>query len=42
MGSAIGAEVELDRDALDELGASFRGELVRSGDPTGVADGSRR
>ena len=32
--SAIGADTELDRDALDELGASFRGELVRPGDRT--------
>jgi len=32
--NAIGAEIELDRDALDELGASFRGELVRPADPT--------
>jgi hypothetical protein len=31
---AIGAEIELDRDALNELGASFRGELVRPADPT--------
>jgi hypothetical protein len=30
----IAAEVEFDRDALDELGASFRGELVRPTDPT--------
>ena len=30
---ATGAEVELDGDALDELRASFRGELVRSADP---------
>ena len=28
------AEIELDRDALDELGASFRGELVEPADPT--------
>jgi FAD/FMN-containing dehydrogenase len=32
--SAIGADTELDRDALEELGASFRGELVRPGDRT--------
>ena len=32
--NAIGAEIELDRDAVDELGASFRGELVRPADPT--------
>jgi hypothetical protein len=32
--NAIGAEIELDRDALDELGASFRGELVRPADPS--------
>jgi FAD binding domain/Berberine and berberine like len=30
----IAAELELDRAALDELGASFRGELVRPTDPT--------
>ena len=30
----IGAEIELDRGAVDELGASFRGELVRPTDPT--------
>ena len=30
----IGAEIELARDALDELGASFSGELVRPADPT--------
>jgi hypothetical protein len=30
----IAAEVELDRGALDELSASFRGELVRPTDPT--------
>ena len=29
-----GGETELDRDVLDELGASFRGELVRPADPT--------
>ena len=27
-------EIELDRDVLDELRASFRGELVRPADPT--------
>jgi FAD binding domain/Berberine and berberine like len=32
--NAIGAEIELDRDALDELGASFGGELVGPADPT--------
>ena len=32
--SALAAEIELDRAALDELGASFRGELVRPADPT--------
>jgi hypothetical protein len=31
--TAIGAEVELDRDALDELETSFRGELIRPADP---------
>ncbi len=30
----IAAEIELDRGALDELRASFRGELVRPTDPT--------
>jgi hypothetical protein len=30
----IAAEIELDRAALDELDASFRGELVRPTDPT--------
>ena len=32
--NAIGADIELDRDALDELRASFRGELIRPADPT--------
>jgi hypothetical protein len=29
-----GAEIELDPDAFEEFGTSFRGELVRPGDPT--------
>jgi hypothetical protein len=32
--NAIDAAIELDRDALHELGASFRGELVLPEDPT--------
>ena len=32
--NAVGADIELDRGALDELGASFGGELVRPADPT--------
>ncbi len=32
--SALGAAVELDPDALDQLGASFRGELIRPAEPT--------
>jgi hypothetical protein len=32
MGDTTGAEITLDPEALDELGASFRGELVRPGD----------
>jgi len=32
MGDATGAEITLDEEALDELAASFRGELVRPSD----------
>lgn len=32
--AAIDAEIELDQGALDELDASFRGELVQPADPT--------
>src|SRR5829696_6554136 len=31
--NAIGAEIELDRGALEQLAVSFRGELVRPADP---------
>src|SRR5215207_6774611 len=31
--NAIGAEIELDRGAFEQLDVSFRGELVRPADP---------
>jgi hypothetical protein len=49
--NAIAADIQFDETALGELSSSFKGELVRPGDPTydehrrvwnGSIDGSRR